>query len=71
MKFAVIFSFAGYLKNAGADIVLDMTLSEDLSLLEAENEFIERFRSQKDGTKPTLPMLTSSCPGEEYYEDIF
>lgn len=44
-------------------MVLDMTLSEDLALFEAENEFIERFRSKRDGSKTALPMLTSSCPG--------
>lgn len=56
--------FSGYLKSIGADFVLDMTLSDDLSLLESENEFIERFRSKLDGSKANLPMLTSSCPGK-------
>ena len=54
---------SGYFKSLGADIVLDMTLSEDLSLLESETEFIERFRAKRDGSKTSLPMFTSSCPG--------
>ncbi|XP_034251403.1 probable cytosolic Fe-S cluster assembly factor GI11683 [Thrips palmi] len=60
---------SGYLKSIGADIVLDMTLSEDLSLLESENEFLERFRSKLDGSKAILPMLTSSCPGWVCYAE--
>ncbi|XP_026277190.1 probable cytosolic Fe-S cluster assembly factor GI11683 [Frankliniella occidentalis] len=60
---------SGYFKSVGADIVLDMTLSEDLSLLECENEFMERFRSKSDGSKPHLPMLTSSCPGWVCYAE--
>lgn len=60
---------SGYLKSLGADVVLDMTLSEDLSLLEMESEFIERFRSKIDGDKTSLPMFTSSCPGWVCYAE--
>ncbi|KAK3917039.1 putative cytosolic Fe-S cluster assembly factor [Frankliniella fusca] len=60
---------SGYFKSVGADLVLDMTLSEDLSLLECENEFIERFRSKCEGSKLHLPMFTSSCPGWVCYAE--
>ncbi|KAJ1530517.1 hypothetical protein ONE63_005410 [Megalurothrips usitatus] len=60
---------SGYLKSIGADVVLDMTLSEDLSLLESETEFLERFRSKSGGSKTCLPMFTSSCPGWVCYAE--
>ncbi|CAH0406693.1 unnamed protein product [Chilo suppressalis] len=54
---------AGYFKSLGADMVLDMTIAEDLSLLEAQQEFLERYQNQQnDPTSKNLPMLSSSCP---------
>lgn len=55
---------AGYLKQLGADYVVDMTVADELALVEARKEFIRRYRSaESDGIKNALPMLASSCPG--------
>ncbi|XP_013197617.2 probable cytosolic Fe-S cluster assembly factor GL21135 [Amyelois transitella] len=61
---------AGYFKSLGADLVLDMTIAEDLSLLEAQQEFLQRYQehqSNPDGKH--LPMLASSCPGWVCYAE--
>ena len=47
----------------GADMVLDMTVAEDFSLIESAKEFVERYKASKEGSKNQLPMLASSCPG--------
>lgn len=58
---------AGYLKKLGADYVVDMTVADDLALLETQKEFVQRFRSaENDCKKNTIPMLASSCPGNIY-----
>lgn len=67
----------GYLKRLGSDIVLDTKIADDLALIESRNEFIERYKTEvldyngtdaKGGT-PTLPMLSSSCPGWVCYAE--
>ncbi|CAF4843795.1 unnamed protein product [Pieris macdunnoughi] len=61
---------SGYFKKLGADLVLDMTLAEDFSLLEAQQEFLERYRNQQnDPSGKYLPMLASSCPGWVCYAE--
>ncbi|XP_045491460.1 probable cytosolic Fe-S cluster assembly factor GL21135 [Colias croceus] len=61
---------AGYFKKLGADLVLDMTVAEDLSLLEARQEFLERYHNQQnDPSGKYLPMLASSCPGWVCYAE--
>ncbi|XP_052759047.1 probable cytosolic Fe-S cluster assembly factor GL21135 [Galleria mellonella] len=61
---------AGYFKSLGADLVLDMTVAEDLSLLEVQQEFLERYHNhQNDPTAKHLPMLASSCPGWVCYAE--
>ncbi|KAH9634806.1 hypothetical protein HF086_012220 [Spodoptera exigua] len=56
---------AGYFKSLGADLVLDMTIAEDLALLEAQQEFLQRYQNQQtDPSSKQLPMLASSCPVE-------
>uniref|UniRef100_A0A1B6JNZ4 Iron hydrogenase small subunit domain-containing protein n=1 Tax=Homalodisca liturata TaxID=320908 RepID=A0A1B6JNZ4_9HEMI len=60
---------SGYLKRLGADMVLDMTVADDLSLLEARTEFVERFRAREAGSRQALPMLASSCPGWVCYAE--
>ncbi|KAL3269620.1 hypothetical protein HHI36_008684 [Cryptolaemus montrouzieri] len=61
---------ATYFKNLGADIVLDMSVAEDVALLESQYEFIERYRGAvNNGVKNTLPMLSSSCPGWVCYAE--
>ncbi|XP_023949734.2 probable cytosolic Fe-S cluster assembly factor GI11683 [Bicyclus anynana] len=56
----------GYFKSLGADLVLDMTVAEDISLLEAQQEFLQRYRDQQN---EHLPMLASSCPGWVCYAE--
>ncbi|KPJ07981.1 putative cytosolic Fe-S cluster assembly factor GA29080 [Papilio machaon] len=61
---------AGYFKSIGVDIVLDMTVADDLSLLEAQQEFLQRYHEQQsDPTSKQLPMLSSSCPGWVCYAE--
>ncbi|XP_068981808.1 probable cytosolic Fe-S cluster assembly factor AGAP009023 isoform X1 [Bombus flavifrons] len=60
---------AGYFYQLGADIVLDMTVADDLALLESAKEFIERYKAAKEGAKSQLPMLSSSCPGWVCYAE--
>ncbi|KAM3961776.1 putative cytosolic Fe-S cluster assembly factor GL21135 [Aphomia sociella] len=61
---------AGYFKSLGADLVLDMTVAEDLSLLEAQQEFLQRYNNQQnEPTAKHLPMLASSCPGWVCYAE--
>ncbi|XP_049866783.1 probable cytosolic Fe-S cluster assembly factor GL21135 [Pectinophora gossypiella] len=61
---------AGYFKSLGADLVLDMTVAEDLSLLEAQQEFLQRYQDQQaDPGAKHLPMLASSCPGWVCYAE--
>lgn len=58
-------SLSGYFKSLGADLVLDMTVAEDLSVLEAQQEFLQRYRDHHaDPAAKHLPMLASSCPGK-------
>lgn len=60
----------GYFKHLGADLVLDMTVAEDLSLLEAQQEFLQRYQNQQNNTSGKyLPMLASSCPGWVCYAE--
>jgi iron only hydrogenase large subunit-like protein len=52
-----------YLKSLGADMVLEMKVAEDISIIEQQNEFISRFKERKEGGKHPGPVLTSACPG--------
>ncbi|CAD0196538.1 unnamed protein product [Chrysodeixis includens] len=61
---------AGYFKSLGADLVLDMTVAEDFSLMEAQQEFLQRYQNQQnDPNSKNLPMLASSCPGWVCYAE--
>lgn len=61
---------SGYLKQLGADMVVDMSIADDFSLLENQREFIKRFRDAEScGKKNVLPMLASSCPGWVCYAE--
>lgn len=61
---------ATYFKMLGADMVVDMKIAEDFALIEAEREFIKRYRAtESDGVKNQLPMLASSCPGWVCYAE--
>ena len=50
----------------GADLVLDMKIAEDLSILEQQDEFINKFRERKEGGKH--PGTFSNIP--TFFEDI-
>ena len=59
-----------YFKQLGADMVLDMSICDDIALLEHKKEFIKRFRAKNnDGVKNVIPMLASSCPGFVCYAE--
>ncbi|XP_076265525.1 putative cytosolic Fe-S cluster assembly factor AGAP009023 [Rhynchophorus ferrugineus] len=61
---------ATYFKMLGADMVVDMKIAEDFALIEAEKEFIRRYRAtESDGVKNQIPMLASSCPGWVCYAE--
>ncbi|XP_010541924.1 PREDICTED: protein NAR1 [Tarenaya hassleriana] len=56
-----------FLKSLGVKAVFDTSCSRDLVLIEACNEFVNRYKqanSPHDETcSPPLPMLSSACPG--------
>ncbi|XP_053592816.1 probable cytosolic Fe-S cluster assembly factor AGAP009023 isoform X1 [Microplitis demolitor] len=61
---------SGYFRKLGADIILDMTVADDLALLESGKEFIKRYNNyqknlnnKEKGKEKEIPMLASSCPG--------
>ena len=59
----------GFLKNLGADLVYDLKLAEDWSILELEREFLQRF-TDKAGEKPgKKTVLSSVCPGWVCYAE--
>ncbi|XP_006897523.1 PREDICTED: cytosolic Fe-S cluster assembly factor NARFL [Elephantulus edwardii] len=51
-----------FFKKLGVHYVFDTAFSRNFSLIESQCEFLQRFRSQKDGGQ-SLPLLTSACPG--------
>ncbi|CAH2307409.1 cytosolic Fe-S cluster assembly factor NARFL [Pelobates cultripes] len=50
-----------FFKQIGVHHVFDTTFARNFSLLESQQEFIKRFKKQKE--EKTLPMLASACPG--------
>ena len=54
---------AFYVVFKGFQLVLDTTVSRELSLLETYKEFISRRQRYESGDKTALPMLTGICPG--------
>ncbi|XP_026329563.1 probable cytosolic Fe-S cluster assembly factor GK14772 isoform X2 [Hyposmocoma kahamanoa] len=47
-----------------------MTVAEDLSLLEVQQEFVQRYQEQQNNPAAKhLPMLASSCPGWVCYAE--
>jgi iron only hydrogenase large subunit-like protein len=55
----------GFFKNYfDAEYVFDTTFSREFSLLESQNEFVEKYKQNKnDPMKFKLPILSSACPG--------
>ncbi|XP_074135845.1 cytosolic iron-sulfur assembly component 3 isoform X1 [Sminthopsis crassicaudata] len=51
-----------FFKNRGVHYVFDTTFSRNFSLLESQQEFVQRFRRRTE-SKQALPMLASACPG--------
>ncbi|XP_011503409.1 PREDICTED: probable cytosolic Fe-S cluster assembly factor CPIJ010948 [Ceratosolen solmsi marchali] len=60
---------SGFFKSMGADMVLDMSVADDFSLLESAKEFVERYKCSKEGLNNKLPMLACSCPGWVCYAE--
>ncbi|KAB1266617.1 Nuclear prelamin A recognition factor [Camelus dromedarius] len=58
----------GFLKSLGVRFVFDTTIAADFSVLESQKEFVRRFRRHSE-EEPTLPMLTSACPGWVRYAE--
>ncbi|KAK0174843.1 hypothetical protein PV327_010566 [Microctonus hyperodae] len=56
---------AGYFRELGADMILDMTVAEDFALMESAKEFVNRYKTYKSegNNNKIIPMLASSCPG--------
>ncbi|XP_057960992.1 protein NAR1 isoform X2 [Malania oleifera] len=56
-----------FFKSLGVKAIFDTSCSRDLSLIEACNEFIARYRQSQSTDdkicKSTMPMLSSACPG--------
>ena len=46
------------LRYLGVDVVFDMNIGADFTILEESNEFVKRYLEKKN-----LPMMTSCCPG--------
>lgn len=70
----------GFLKSLGVEAVYDTSCSRDLSLIEACEEFVSKYRAspkfkQSDGhpkgqrQQQTLPVLASACPGWVCYAE--
>ncbi|KAM7068169.1 nuclear prelamin A recognition factor [Molossus nigricans] len=58
----------GFLKSLGVHYVFDMTIAADFSILESQKEFVRRYHQHSE-EEPTLPMLTSACPGWVRYAE--
>ena len=53
-----------FLKRLGADLVFDMKLAEDWSILELQREFTLRSIIDDNGKSKQKTVLSSLCPGE-------
>ena len=56
-----------FLKNLGADLVLDLKIAEDWNILELQREFLDRLAddggSNSGGKSKQKTVLSSLCPG--------
>mmetsp|Transcript_18436 Transcript_18436/g.60014 ORF Transcript_18436/g.60014 Transcript_18436/m.60014 type:complete len:524 (+) Transcript_18436:32-1603(+) len=70
----------GYFKTLGVRAVFDTTCSRDLTLLEAREEFVQRYRAaaasastagvpSPSGCSGPLPVIASACPGWVCYAE--
>ena len=53
----------GFLRSLGVDFVFDLNIAEDLTLITAATEFLDRYRAAKKTDTLPLNLLASSCPG--------
>ena len=53
----------GFLRSLGVDFVFDLNVAEDLTLIAAATEFLDRYRAAKKTETLPLNLLASSCPG--------
>jgi len=62
-----------FLKSLGADLVLDLKVAEDWSILELQREMVERWRArEQEGPNPKTrshTLLSSLCPGWVCYAE--
>ena len=56
-----------FFKSMGVKAIFDTSCSRDLTLIEACNEFIARYRKSQleneEKCKSSIPMISSACPG--------
>lgn len=56
-----------FFKSIGVKAIFDTSCSRDLTLIEACNEFIARYRQSQseneEKCKSSVPMISSACPG--------
>lgn len=64
-----------FFKSMGVKAIFDTSCSRDLTLIEACNEFIARYRnSQLDNEEKcnsSVPMISSACPGIFFCLDVW
>lgn len=63
---------SAFFRSQGADFVFDLKAAEDISVLEQQKEFVQRFRECVDDKtirNKRLPILTSACPGWVCYAE--
>lgn len=59
-----------FLKSLGVKAVFDTSCSRDIVLIEACNEFVNRFKQDGDNNAQSpLPVLSSACPGWVCYAE--
>ncbi|MCL4143199.1 UNVERIFIED_CONTAM: hypothetical protein GTU68_053720 [Idotea baltica] len=58
----------GYFKSLGVDYVFDVNFARSLSIIEAQREFVQKFKSREEGNVH-FPLLASACPGWVCYAE--
>ena len=60
---AVTEKIVTFLKNLGADLVLDLKIAEDWNILELQREFLDRKADEGVNKTKQKTVLSSLCPG--------
>lgn len=67
LLFQVFKKLTRFFKSIGVKAVFDTSCSRDLTLVEACNEFISRYKQNQlvdeESNKLGIPMIASACPG--------